>query len=177
MMFIIWAFSLFIFFVNQVSAFDIETDGRITIGSQYIFNPPPLHKDFDSSLELHFGVGGNFFKTSGWTLDYEFEIEGASNNGPSEQSNLSDDNDIGIHRSWLDLSKGSLRFRGGRQNILFGSGKIFKHIEKIAAKNPAIHSLRLYVMKNNQAGLKTYQSVGMSNSGYLVYEKPLQPFV
>ena len=55
--------------------------------------------------------------------------------------------------------------------------RIFKHIEAIAATNPAIQSLRLYVMKNNQAGLKTYQSVGMSNSGYLVYEKPLQPFV
>ena len=55
--------------------------------------------------------------------------------------------------------------------------KIFKHIETIAAKNPAIQSLRLYVMQNNQAGLKTYQSVGMNNSGYLVYEKPLIPFV
>ena len=61
-----------------------------------------------------------------------------------------------------------------KQGIFNG---IFKHIEAIAATNPAIQSLRLYVMKNNQAGLKTYQSVGMSNSGYLVYEKPLQPFV
>ena len=126
MLFAIWTFSLFTIFINQASAFDIETDGRITIGSQYIFNSPPLHKDFDSSLELHFGVGGNFLKTSGWALDYEFEIEGASNNGPSEQSNLRDDTDIGIHRSWLDLSKGPLQFRGGRQNILFGTGKIFK---------------------------------------------------
>jgi ribosomal protein S18 acetylase RimI-like enzyme len=55
--------------------------------------------------------------------------------------------------------------------------KIFKHIETIAQKKPTIQSLRLYVMKNNQAGLKTYQNVGMNNSGYLVYEKPLIPFV
>ena len=55
--------------------------------------------------------------------------------------------------------------------------KIFKHIETIAKKKPTIQSLRLYVMKNNQAGLKTYQNVGMNNSGYLVYEKPLIPFV
>ena len=55
--------------------------------------------------------------------------------------------------------------------------KIFKHIETIAKKNHTIQSLRLYVMKNNQAGLKTYQNVGMNNSGYLVYEKPLIPFV
>ena len=53
--------------------------------------------------------------------------------------------------------------------------KIFKHIETIAKKKSTIQSLRLYVMKNNQAGLKTYQSVGMNNSGYLVYEKPLFP--
>ena len=53
--------------------------------------------------------------------------------------------------------------------------KIFKHIETIAKKNPAIQSLRLYVMQNNQAGLKTYQSVGMNNSGYIVYETPLLP--
>ena len=55
--------------------------------------------------------------------------------------------------------------------------KIFKHIETIAKKKLTIQSLRLYVMKNNQAGLKTYQNVGMNNSGYLVYEKPLIPFV
>ena len=55
--------------------------------------------------------------------------------------------------------------------------KIFKHIETIAKKKSTIQSLRLYVMKNNQAGLKTYQSVGMNNTGYLVYEKPLIPFI
>ena len=55
--------------------------------------------------------------------------------------------------------------------------KIFKHIETIAKNKLTIQSLRLYVMKNNQAGLKTYQNVGMNNSGYLVYEKPLIPFV
>ena len=55
--------------------------------------------------------------------------------------------------------------------------KIFKHIETIAKKKLTIKSLRLYVMKNNQAGLKIYQNVGMNNSGYLVYEKPLIPFV
>ena len=53
--------------------------------------------------------------------------------------------------------------------------KIFKHIETIAKKKSTIQSLRLYVMQNNQAGLKTYQSVGMNSSGYLVYEKSLLP--
>ena len=55
--------------------------------------------------------------------------------------------------------------------------EIFKHIETIAANTPSIQSLRLYVMKNNETGLKTYQSIGMSNSGYLVYEKQLLAFL
>jgi hypothetical protein len=126
MLFIIFASNLFIFFVNQVSAFDIETEGHIITGSQYIFNSPPLHKDFDSSLELHFVTKGSFLKTSEWALDYAFETNGILNNGPSEQSNLSNDNTINILRSWLNLSKGPIDFRGGRQDILFGSGVIFR---------------------------------------------------
>ncbi len=55
--------------------------------------------------------------------------------------------------------------------------EIFKHIETIAANTPSIQSLRLYVMKNNETGLKTYQSIGMSSSGYLVYEKQLLAFL
>ena len=55
--------------------------------------------------------------------------------------------------------------------------EIFKHIKTIAANTPSIQSLRLYVMKNNETGLKTYQSIGMSNSGYLVYEKQLLAFL
>ena len=53
---------------------------------------------------------------------------------------------------------------------------IFKHIEIISEKNYSVKSLRLYVMKNNLIGIKTYKNLGMSNSGYLVYEKtPLPP--
>ena len=37
----------------------MEYDGHIKTGSQYIFDSPSLHKDFDSELQTHLGVGGN----------------------------------------------------------------------------------------------------------------------
>ena len=48
---------------------------------------------------------------------------------------------------------------------------LFKHIENIAKVNPQVKALRLYVMHNNNAGQDTYQSLGMNDSGYIVFEK------
>lgn len=48
---------------------------------------------------------------------------------------------------------------------------LFKHIESLAAKNPEVKGIRLYVMRDNQAGRSAYQNLGMNNSGYIVYEK------
>ena len=48
---------------------------------------------------------------------------------------------------------------------------LFKHIEKLAKVNPQVKALRLYVMHNNNAGQDTYQSLGMNDSGYIVFEK------
>lgn len=48
---------------------------------------------------------------------------------------------------------------------------LFKHIESLAKINPQVKALRLYVMQNNNAGKETYQSLGMNDSGYIVFEK------
>ena len=48
---------------------------------------------------------------------------------------------------------------------------LFKHIENLAKINPQVKALRLYVMHNNNAGQDTYQSLGMNDSGYIVFEK------
>lgn len=48
---------------------------------------------------------------------------------------------------------------------------LFKHIENLAKINPQVKALRLYVMRNNNAGKETYQSLGMNDSGYIVFEK------
>ena len=48
---------------------------------------------------------------------------------------------------------------------------LFKHIENLTKVNPQVKALRLYVMHNNNAGQDTYQSLGMNDSGYIVFEK------
>jgi ribosomal protein S18 acetylase RimI-like enzyme len=48
---------------------------------------------------------------------------------------------------------------------------ILKYIENLAEEIPEIKALRLYVIDDNQIARKTYQSLGMNNSGYLVYDK------
>ena len=48
---------------------------------------------------------------------------------------------------------------------------LFKHIENLAKVNPQVKALRLYVMHNNNVGQDTYQSLGMNDSGYIVFEK------
>jgi ribosomal protein S18 acetylase RimI-like enzyme len=48
---------------------------------------------------------------------------------------------------------------------------LFKHIENLAKVNPQVKALRLYVMHNNNAAQDTYQSLGMNDSGYIVFEK------
>ena len=48
---------------------------------------------------------------------------------------------------------------------------LFGHIENLAKTHPQVKALRLYVMHNNNAGQGTYQSLGMKDSGYIVFEK------
>ena len=128
MNFFILIVSLFLFFIpfNPVSAFDIDYDGYIKTGSQYIFDSPPMHKDFDSELNAHVGLEGNILKKNEWALDYEIESEASQVDGPSVQSGLRSETDVGLHRAWLRLSNDSLQFRGGRQEILFGDGVMFQ---------------------------------------------------
>ena len=49
---------------------------------------------------------------------------------------------------------------------------IFKYIETLAANDPEVKALRLYVMQDNHTGQSAYKNLGMKNSGYVVYEKP-----
>ena len=48
---------------------------------------------------------------------------------------------------------------------------MFNHVEKLARNNPEVKALRLYVMQNNLSGKNTYAALGMTDSGYVVYEK------
>ena len=48
---------------------------------------------------------------------------------------------------------------------------LFNHIENLALNDPNVKALRLYVIQDNQSGRKTYEALGMKDSGYIVYEK------
>jgi ribosomal protein S18 acetylase RimI-like enzyme len=48
---------------------------------------------------------------------------------------------------------------------------LFGHIENLARSHPQVKALRLYVMHNNATGQRTYQSLGMNDSGYIIFEK------
>ncbi|MBT5471798.1 MAG: GNAT family N-acetyltransferase [Nitrospina sp.] len=49
--------------------------------------------------------------------------------------------------------------------------KLFEHVEQLARNHPEVKALRLYVIKDNHSGIKTYEALGMSDSEYIVYEK------
>ena len=48
---------------------------------------------------------------------------------------------------------------------------LFKHIENLAKNDSDVKALRLYVMGDNLLGINTYKTLGMKDSGYIVYEK------
>ena len=48
---------------------------------------------------------------------------------------------------------------------------LFNHIENLALNDPNVKALRIYVIQDNQSGKKTYEALGMKNSGYILYEK------
>lgn len=47
---------------------------------------------------------------------------------------------------------------------------IYGHIERLAREDPEARGLRLYVLSENRRALRTYEAMGMSDSGYVVYE-------
>lgn len=48
---------------------------------------------------------------------------------------------------------------------------LFWHLENLMRNHDQVKALRLYVMQNNNTGQRTYQSLGMNDSGYIVFEK------
>jgi ribosomal protein S18 acetylase RimI-like enzyme len=49
--------------------------------------------------------------------------------------------------------------------------KLYRHIETMAGEKDQVRALRLYVKEDNSIGQAVYKQLGMSHSGYLVYER------
>ena len=51
---------------------------------------------------------------------------------------------------------------------------MYKHVKKIAHSNPDLCGFRLYVEKNNSLAKKVYDSLGMKETSYLIFEENLR---
>lgn len=116
-------------------AFDASFEGRVKAGSQFVFESPSFHKDFDSEAELRLGLLGNFIETKGWVLDYELSADAKQADGPSVQSRFRRETDVDFFRAWLRLDNGNFKIRGGRQKIIFGSGTIYRPLGFFDTRN------------------------------------------
>ena len=54
--------------------------------------------------------------------------------------------------------------------------QLYRHIQKLAKANPRVCGFRLYVERDNRRAQKTYRSLGMAKTHYLVFEE-LKPGV
>lgn len=124
-----WLIVLFLSSIGlptQSLAFDYNFEGRLRIASRYIVESPQGFDDHDSLGEFRLGVNGNILRRGEWSLDYEILGDGNYFRGAGEQAGLNDDFDADFFRAWFRLEKGNWRFRGGRQEILFGAGALFR---------------------------------------------------
>jgi len=59
-----------------------------------------------------------------------------------------------------------------------GSGvfrALFNHLERLAAADPGVCTLRLYMHEDNSVARRSYEKLGMLPTHYLVFEKEMRP--
>lgn len=49
--------------------------------------------------------------------------------------------------------------------------RLYEHVQELAELNSDVHGIRLYVEKENTVAQRTYQSLGMHDTNYLVFEQ------
>lgn len=49
--------------------------------------------------------------------------------------------------------------------------RLHRHIERMAADDPSVRGLRLYVEHENEAAQATYRSLGLERTSYLMFER------
>ena len=86
-----------------------------------------------------------------------------------------------ITKEWSDWRNGSfwwiqsvyVRPAWRRQGVY---KRLYRHVQELAAKDPAVCGFRLYVERANRQAQTTYRALGMSETHYLVFEE-LKPGV
>ena len=70
MTFRIFALILLCFFPSPIFAFDINFEGRLKVGSDFVFNSPSGFAEFSNDAEARLGVLGNVLQGNDWAVDY-----------------------------------------------------------------------------------------------------------
>ena len=129
---------IFLFIIpTPIFAFDIHFEGRLKVGSEFVFDPPAGFAQFSNDAEARIGILGNVLQGSDWAVDYELTGNFLHFGGPLVQVGLQEDFNADFFRAWLRLEKGDFKIRAGRQKILFGAGAIFRPLGFFDTRNVA----------------------------------------
>jgi ribosomal protein S18 acetylase RimI-like enzyme len=86
-----------------------------------------------------------------------------------------------ITKEWSDWRNGTfwwiqsvyVRPQFRRQGVY---KNLYRHVQELASKDPAVCGFRLYVERENERAQATYSALGMKQTRYLVFEE-LKPGV
>lgn len=112
--------------VSPLAAGDGHFEGRARLGGTLMFEPPPGFSRSDREAEIRLGAVGTALERDVWTVDYEVIYQLRHEGGSLEEVGLADAFDADFFRAWLRLDRGDFKVRGGRQQILFGAGVLFR---------------------------------------------------
>ncbi len=117
-------------------AFDWHYEGRFRASSQMLFDPPPADLSrFDHEVELRNGLVGTLFEKDGHIFDYEVVGDLIYTGGIREEIGLVEEYDAELFRGWIRYEKDDFKIRGGRQQILFGAGTLFRPLGFFDTRN------------------------------------------
>lgn len=107
-------------------AFDYRFEGRTRLGGFLTFEAPEGFSHTDQEAELRLGVVGAAVEGEDWVLDYEVIGDIRHEGGALEEAGLGEMIDANFFRAWARYDRGNFKLRGGRQQILFGAGMLFR---------------------------------------------------
>ena len=132
-----YLFSLLLAWLPTYSwAFEWHYEGRFRTGFQMLFDPPPADLSrFDYEVESRNGLIGTLFEKDGHIFDYEVVGDLIYTGGIREEVGLVEEYDAELFRGWIRYEKGNFKIRGGRQQILFGAGALFRPLGFFDTRN------------------------------------------
>ncbi len=116
-------------------AIETNWETRFLSRALFVVDPPEEFERVDREAELLLGVEGNAWRFNGWNVDYELTGRFDYVGGPREEADLSEDFDADFFRAWIRIDNETFKLRGGRQQILFGAGALYRPLGLFDTRN------------------------------------------